>query len=136
VSISAEVIASNVAVLEHHAGVLRQAVDETTAWRRAQLDVKAGSYSMVDRMGHDRVSGLVGNALYEIWEGTVLEARLEGSPDPWIVSLVNQSGDLIEGAEQLLVNAHAVSWEGAANALLDAITLAVAQLRAVSETRG
>jgi hypothetical protein len=128
-TIHAEVIASTVSVLEHHAGVLQRAVDEAAAWLKASLDGEPVSYSMVDRMGDDRVSRLVGYALYEIWEGTVLEVRLEAGGAPWIVSLVNQSCDLIEGADILHVNANAVSWESAAHALLGAITIAVPQLQ-------
>jgi hypothetical protein len=116
-------------VLEHHAGVLQRAVEEYRSWIKTSTDAGQTAYSTVDEMGNDRVERLIAQAVYDIWEGTVLDVRLEGAHDPWIVSLVNQSCDLVEGGRQLHVNANAVSWEGAAFALLGAITIAVPQLQ-------
>jgi hypothetical protein len=123
-----DVVQSNITILEHHAGVLRGAVNATTAWAVARSDASRG-YRTVDRKGDERVADLVARALYDIWEGTFLEVRLAQAHDPWVVSLVGHSHDPGDGEENLYVNATGISAEGAATALLNAITEAAEQLR-------
>lgn len=128
-TIPVEVIESTIMTLKRHADILQRAVEESRT-----------AYSTVDdedEMEGERVDRLVGQALYEIWEGTILEVRLEGAYDPWIVSLVNQSCAIVDlgGLPGLPggifhVNANAVSSASAGDALLDAITIALEQLRA------
>jgi hypothetical protein len=123
-----DVVQPNIAILEHHAGVLQGAVNAATAWAVARPEPSRG-YRTVDRKGDERVADLVARALYDIWEGTVLEVRLAQAHDPWVVSLVGHSPDPGDGGENLYVNATGISAEGPANALLIALTEAVEQLR-------
>lgn len=126
-----DVVQSTIAVLEHHAGVLQGAVDAGRVWAVARPEPSRG-YRVVDRKGDERMADLVARSLYDIWEGTFLEARLEHAHDPWVVSLVGHSHDptdLTEDGGDFYVNTTGVAAEGAARALLNAINGAVAQLR-------
>ncbi len=118
-SIPVEVIESRIRVLEYHAGTLRGAVDAERAWADARPD--SIHSTAVDRQGQERMEALTARALYDIWEGTALKVRLEGSHEPWVVELVDH---------QIGIDAKGVSWEWAANALLEAIVDAIEQLRA------
>ena len=120
---------STIATLEHHAGVLQGAVDAARTWAVTR---PRWGYRVVDRKRDERMVDLVARALYGIWEGTFLEARLEHAHDPWVVSLVGHSHnptDPTEDGEDFYVNTTGVAAEGAASALLNAINGAVEQLR-------
>lgn len=123
-----DVVQSTIAILEHHAGVLRGVVTATRGWAVARSEATRG-YRTGDRTGDERAAALVARALYDIWEGTFLEVRLAQAHDPWVVSLVDHSHEPGDGSETPYVNATGISAESPASALLIAITEAAEQLR-------